>query len=49
MIYHLFSSYVKEILLSLSYKKSEKFLEKNFVYGKISEFLSDFYLILTTF
>ena len=42
MTYHFFSSYIKEILLFLLYKKSEKFLEKNFVYGKISEFLSDF-------
>ena len=36
---------MKEILLSSLYKKkSEKFLEKNFVYGKISEFLLDFLL-----
>lgn len=40
-----FSSEINEILLSLLYKKnSENFLEKNFVYGKISEFLLDFLL-----
>ena len=40
-----FCCYVKEILLSsLCKKKSEKFLENNFVYGQISKILLKFLL-----
>ena len=45
MTYHFVFSNVKEILLSSLYKKkSEKFLEKNFVSRQISQLLSEFLL-----
>ena len=45
MTYQYFSSYVKEVLLSSLYeKKSEKFLEKNVVYGQTSKILAQYLL-----
>ena len=42
--YHFFLCKGNTLVLIIYFKKSEKFLEKNFVYGQISKILLEFLL-----